>query len=107
MLTERQRDVLNFVVRYQRAQGCSPSYVEVAAEMGLASKGNVCRLIDQLEARGFVRRQPDQARAIRVLRLPNGAAAQAPARAPTDTRIPIYRASDHAVMGYLPEYPHE
>lgn len=56
------------VIQSLTAAGCTPSYDELRAALGLRSKSGVCRLIAQLELRGYVRRLPGQARSLAVVR---------------------------------------
>lgn len=100
MLTKRQKDCLLFIQDYQkRTGGVSPLYDEIKAGLSLANKSNVHRLVSALEERGFLRRIPAAPRSIQIIRTaPSGK----PPPPPTDNRIPIYRASDHKIMGYLP-----
>ena len=58
-LTPQQKRALDFVRDYNaRNNGVSPTYSEIADALGLRSRGNVNRLICDLEARGHVRRSP-------------------------------------------------
>lgn len=72
MLTKRQLDLLMFIHGRVREDGVSPSFSEMAAGIGLASKGQAHRLLGCLEERGFVRRVDKRARAVEVLKLPAG-----------------------------------
>ncbi len=61
MLTQRQNQLLQYLDRQQRETGVTPSFDEMAAYMGYASKSGVARLLDQLEKRpsgGGVRELP-------------------------------------------------
>lgn len=68
-LTARQRDLLTFIRRYIGQHGIAPSFDEMKAELGLASKSGIHRMISGLEERGYISRMPDRARAI-TLRAP-------------------------------------
>lgn len=68
-LTARQRDLLTFIRRYIGQHGIAPSFDEMKAELGLASKSGVHRMLGGLEERGFISRMADRARAI-TLRAP-------------------------------------
>lgn len=73
MLTAAQRDLLAFIQSYAEAhRGVPPTWAEMAAASGLRSKSGVTRLICGLEERGYIRRLPNRARAIEILR-PAGA----------------------------------
>src|SRR6185436_10181566 len=47
-----------------------PSFVEMKDALDLRSKSGIHRLIKALEERGFIKRLPNRARAIEVIRLP-------------------------------------
>ena len=82
MLTQKQKDLLLLIDRKIKAVGVPPSYDEMKDALGLASKSGIHRLITALEERGFIRRLPNKARALEVLKLPedyNNAPAPVPA----------------------------
>ncbi|WP_049976334.1 LexA family transcriptional regulator [Azospirillum sp. B506] len=67
-LTPRQRKLLDFIDQYQRDhRGDSPSFAEMAAGIGLASKAPVHRLLEGMEERGAIVRDRRRARAIRIV----------------------------------------
>ena len=70
MLTAKQRELLLFIDSRLTDSGISPSFDEMSEALDLRSKSGVHRLISALEERGFIRRLPDQARALEVLKLP-------------------------------------
>jgi repressor LexA len=76
MLTRQQHDLLVFIDRCLKQTGVSPSFDEMAAALGLASKSGVFRIITALEERGFLARRHKRARALEVLRLPRDLAGQ-------------------------------
>ena len=72
-LTPRQKDCLEFLIRYVRESGgVSPSYDEIADDLGVSSKSAVHRLVKALEERRFVVRLSCRSRAITVLKNPDG-----------------------------------
>ena len=82
MLTRKQSELLTYIQDRLKESGVSPSFEEMKDALALKSKSGVHRLISALEERGFIRRLPNRARALEVLRLPEaqaGAAAQAKA----------------------------
>lgn len=79
MLTARQHALLMFIHERLSATGVSPSFEEMKEALGLRSKSGVHRLINSLEERQFLRRLPNRARALEVLRLPGAATPPAPA----------------------------
>ena len=64
MLTERQRDVLEFIQREQREKGVTPSTREIQSHFGFASQTSVMQYIAVLERKGFLDRQARKARAL-------------------------------------------
>ena len=75
MLTKRQHELLLLIDRRLREDGVSPSFEEMKDAVSLKSKSGIHRLITALEERGFIRRLPNRARALEVLRLPETAEA--------------------------------
>ena len=82
MLTAKQRELLLFIDDRLKQDGVSPSFDEMREALDLKSKSGVHRLISALEERGFIRRLPNRARALEVLKLPETSA-------PTGTVTPI------------------
>ncbi len=70
MLTRKQHDLLTFINARLDDGGVSPSFEEMKDALGLKSKSGVHRLISALEERAFIRRLPNRARALEVLRMP-------------------------------------
>lgn len=82
MLTRKQHELLRFIQVKLEETGISPSFEEMKEALDLKSKSGVHRLISALEERGFIRRLPNRARALEVLRQPDDAGAK-PARPTT------------------------
>ena len=70
MLTRKQNELLRFIHERLQEEGVPPSFEEMKDALDLRSKSGIHRLIMALEERGFIRRLPNRARAIEVLRLP-------------------------------------
>jgi repressor LexA len=70
MLTHKQNELLRFIQERLREAGVPPSFDEMKDALDLRSKSGVHRLIIALEERGFIRRLPNRARALEVLKLP-------------------------------------
>ena len=75
MLTRKQNELLLYINRHLTEKGVSPSFDEMKDALGLKSKSGIHRLITALEERGFIRRLPNRARALEVIRLPETVAA--------------------------------
>ena len=74
MLTAKQHELSNFINDRLSATGVSPSFDEMREALDLKSKSGVHRLISALEERKFIRRLPNRARALEVVRMPEIAA---------------------------------
>lgn len=76
MLTRKQHELLCFINDRLLQTGVSPSFEEMKEALDLKSKSGVHRLISALEERNFIRRLPNRARALEVLRMPETAIAK-------------------------------
>jgi len=71
MLTRKQFELLRFIHERLTEAGVPPSFDEMKDALDLRSKSGIHRLITALEERGFIRRLPNRARAIEVIKLPD------------------------------------
>ncbi len=71
MLTKKQKDLLIFINTHIQSEGISPSFDEMKVALNLKSKSGIHRLIKALEEREFIKRLPNRARALEVLKLPD------------------------------------
>ena len=71
MLTRKQLELLLFINERLKEDGVSPSFEEMKDALNLQSKSGIHRLILALEERGFLRRMPNRARALEVMKLPD------------------------------------
>ena len=103
MLTVKQRELLTFIDQQLKASGVSPSFDEMREALDLKSKSGVHRLISALEERQFIRRLPNRARALEVVRLPDaqGSAAAAPAAPQPRTVVPANDTIDLPLAGRI------
>lgn len=70
MLTRKQHELLRFIHERLKESGVPPSFDEMKEALDLRSKSGIHRLITALEERGFIRRLPNRARALEVIKLP-------------------------------------
>jgi repressor LexA len=70
MLTRKQHELICFISDRLAETGVSPSFEEMKEALDLKSKSGVHRLISALEERQFIRRLPNRARALEVLKVP-------------------------------------
>lgn len=73
MLTKKQHELICFINDRLADTGVSPSFEEMKEALDLKSKSGVHRLISALEERQFLRRLPNRARALEVLKMPERA----------------------------------
>lgn len=92
MLTRKQHELLLYIDRRLAETGISPSFEEMKDALDLKSKSGVHRLISALVERGFIRRLPNRARALEVLKTPE--AKQPAAKAPV---VPPRAANDDVI----------
>ncbi|QZP07008.1 transcriptional repressor LexA [Caenibius sp. WL] len=87
MLTAKQHELIRFIQAKLEETGISPSFEEMKEALDLKSKSGVHRLISALEERGFIRRLPNRARALEVLKQPEDVTGTAVRGAPADTAV--------------------
>ncbi|WP_379550547.1 transcriptional repressor LexA [Erythrobacter sp. W53] len=73
MLTAKQHELIRFIQVRLEETGISPSFEEMKEALDLKSKSGVHRLISALEERGFIRRLPNRARALEIIKVPEDA----------------------------------
>ena len=78
MLTRKQHELIRYIQAKLEETGVSPSFEEMKEALDLKSKSGVHRLISALEERGFIRRLPNRARALEVLKQPEDVSNKAP-----------------------------
>ncbi len=66
-LTPRQRRILDVIGQALEARGYPPSVREIGERVGLTSSSSVAHQLKSLEAKGFLRRDPNRPRALEVL----------------------------------------
>jgi len=67
MLTDREREVYDFVRAYTRRHGVPPKLREIGAQLGVSSRGTVHRYLRAIEAAGLIAITPDRARGVRLV----------------------------------------
>lgn len=90
-LTERQRDILNFIRDFQRQRGVAPTHREICDHFGFSSYGTVYKHLSLLEKKGLIRRDWNQKRGVELIdeELPKPAAA-ASVGAPGVRDLPLF-----------------
>src|ERR1700679_796591 len=88
MLTRKQKELLLLIRDRLAADGVPPSFDEMKDALGLKSKSGIHRLITGLEERGFIKRLAHRARALEIIRLPEGMEAKTGGKSTRKTRLP-------------------
>ena len=68
MLTKKQLELLTFLKNHLKKNDVPPSFDEMKDALNLKSKSGIHRLVSALEERGFIRRLPNRARAIEIIK---------------------------------------
>lgn len=89
MLTAKQHELIQFIQQRLEDTGISPSFEEMKEALDLKSKSGVHRLISALEERGFIRRLPNRARALEVIKQPEDATPASRSAAANDVVVPL------------------
>ncbi|WP_153504913.1 transcriptional repressor LexA [Cumulibacter manganitolerans] len=84
-LTVRQRKIMEVIRSAIERQGYPPSVREIGEAVGLASPSSVAHQLRQLQAKGFLRRDPNRPRAVDV----RSDHSERPENAPTPTFVPV------------------
>lgn len=105
MLTKKQHDLLVFIHNHMSGSDVAPSFEEMKEALGLKSKSGIHRLIRGLEERGYLQRLPHRARALEIIKLPDGIAndtAQTSSSVPQQTqRVEIPGMMDVPLCGKI------
>jgi repressor LexA len=66
-LTERQRDILNFIREFQKERGIAPTHREICDRFGFSSYGTVYKHLSLLEKKGLIKRDWNQKRGVELI----------------------------------------
>jgi repressor LexA len=66
-LTRRQREILTYVTDHIQAKGYAPSFEEIAEQFSFQSLATVHEHLTNLERKGYIRRTPNESRAIEIV----------------------------------------
>lgn len=66
-LTERQRDILEFIRKYTKSRGVAPTHREICEAFGYSSYGTVYKHLTLLEKKGLIRRDSNQKRGVELV----------------------------------------
>ena len=65
-LTRRQQQILDFILKWQRSEGTTPTYQEIADQFGFLSLNSVTEHVRLLRQKGFLESDSGKARSLRV-----------------------------------------
>jgi len=60
--TQRQKEVLDYIIRFTAKHGHEPSYAQIARNFGVSSKATIAKHITALEKRGLIKREHEPGR---------------------------------------------
>jgi repressor LexA len=66
-LTERQRDILQFIRDFKSERGVAPTHREICDHFGFSSYGTVYKHLSLLEKKGLIRRDSNQKRGVELV----------------------------------------
>jgi repressor LexA len=89
MLSKRQQEIYDFVVRYAAKHGYPPTVREIGEEVGLASPSTVHAHLANLERAGLLRRDPTKPRALEVVGRERASVSGGDPAAPDPRRLPL------------------
>ncbi len=87
-VTERQRDILNFIREFQGERGIAPTHREICDHFGFSSYGTVYKHLSLLEKKGLIRRDWNQKRGVELVEKP-------------ETREPAAGVRELPLFGYI------
>lgn len=87
-LTERQRDILNFIREFQKERGIAPTHREICDHFGFSSYGTVYKHLSLLEKKGLIRRDWNQKRGVELVDKPESP--ETAASSSTTLELPLF-----------------
>ena len=99
MLTKKQLELLTFLKNHLKKNDVSPSFDEMKDALNLKSKSGIHRLVSALEERGFIRRLPNRARAIEIIKT----TAIEPSIKSVNETLPQRQFSPNVIPGNFPQ----
>ena len=99
MLTQKQLELLTFLKNHLKKNDVPPSFDEMKDALNLKSKSGIHRLVSALEERGFIRRLPNRARAIEIIKT----TAIEPSIKSVNETLPQRQFSPNVIPGNFPQ----
>lgn len=82
-LTERQKEILEFIRKFQSERGVTPTHREICDAFGFSSYGTVYKHLSILQRKGLIRRDWNQKRGVELVEEPK-------AEAPRVRELPLF-----------------
>ncbi len=89
-LTERQRDILNFIRTFQKERGVAPTHREICDQFGFSSYGTVYKHLSLLEKKGLIRRDWNQKRGVELVDSEETPKPASPPQASNVRELPLF-----------------
>jgi len=89
-LTERQRDILQFIRDFQKERGVTPTHREICDHFGFSSYGTVYKHLSLLQKKGLIRRDWNQKRGVELVEEPAPARPAAAAEGAGVRELPLF-----------------
>jgi repressor LexA len=83
-LTERQKQILDFILEFQEREGISPTHREICERFGYSSYGTVHKHLRLLTEKGFIERAWNQKRGVQVVE------DATPSAGPRESSLPFF-----------------
>ena len=99
MLTKKQLELVTFLKNHLKKNDVPPSFDEMKDALNLKSKSGIHRLVSALEERGFIRRLPNRARAIEIIKT----TAIEPSIKSVNETLPQRQFSPNVIPGNFPQ----
>jgi len=89
-LTERQRDILNFIRDFQKERGVAPTHREICDHFGFSSYGTVYKHLSLLQKKGLIRRDWNQKRGVELVEQPETSAPESASSSAAARELPLF-----------------
>jgi len=90
--TQRQKEILDYIVRFRERRGHEPSYAQIAYHFGVKSRATIAKHIAALEKRGLLKREHEEGSftlAVHIEESPSDALCEVPLLGRIAAGVPI------------------
>ncbi len=103
-LTKRQKETFDFIAEYVREHGYAPTLEEIGAHFGLSSPATVYKHVQQLVAKGYLRKTRHQGRGIEIVESSTRQAFSAPVLGEITAGRPVQAAAQAETVELPPAF---